>query len=680
MFMSACGDRRRCSGRVPMDSQRLTLRTAPAERLVLDMWDMPSLDGLDSREKKHFHILEEAIRTYVTGNGISKFLREHAIHSETFYRAFDKCLTLNAGGKPFGWVGLLPYLEVRPRKRRAALESVNGGGGLSGALDLFLRLNTEICDALISYLDENAKRKPSGEAGIRHKSAHIEFLKLCEAHDVDRQRWPFTSQRLAAGAIRAFVNQYLINNYDKIVATQYGNKAATKAKAGNGHESRLVACMPFDVVELDEHTAGFIGTVRIETPEGPRYIDAGRVTILLMADRFKGWIVAFKAIFRQAASSDDVLDVIHAGMVGEPGYAHHKRGDASHRPLVDLNPHFGWCGFNNLLIDNALIHLAEDVVTRTMELTGCAINFGPVRTPARRQLVERIFNGLERAGFKRLQTTTGAGPQDPKKQDPESKARACMMSEREIVELISKLVRQHNTSIGKHNLGASPQQRMAAIIAGEEQGSYLFPFLPPLQPGEADLSKLIVRVPVRGNKSTGRRPYFGFLEADYTSTELAATFDLLNETIVLHVNRANIRKIPAFHNGKPLGLCQACGRWRWSDHSLDLRRYINKLLREGYIDNEYKGDIVVEFVRLAGEKFASSKAERKEARSMARNLGDQSVRRKEADSADLHAETQGAEEAVNELLSRASEAAERESTGYMPWDDIGAFNGDEHGD
>lgn len=658
-----------------MNSARQTRQTAPAEHLNFEKWEFPDLDGLNVDQKQRFHSLVEAVRHYISGGAISKFLSDRDIHREVFYRAFDKCMMLDSRGKPLGWMGLLPRLEVSPRQRRAPIERNAGSrGGLGGALQLFFSNNEIICSALHTYIDKNAKRKRGGEAGIRHKSVHVEFLQLCRTSDPEESRWPFTSQRRGAGAIRMYVCKYLEDNYDKIVATQFGDKAATKSKSGTGYSSRLQAFMPFDIVEMDEHSAGFIGSVKIQTPEGVRILDAGRLTILLMAERDKGWILSFKVIFRDAANSGDVLDVIHAGMTGEPGYAHRKIDEEPFRPLFDLNKGFGWCGFNCLLLDNALIHLAEEVVSRTMAISGCAVNFGPVHTPARRQLVERIFNDLERAGFKRLKTTVGSGPHDPKRQNPEAEARGCTLTDGEIVQLIANLVHQHNLNIGKQNLGASPYQRMDSLICGEEKGKHLFPFLPPLQPGDPDLSKSVVRVSICGNIKTGRRPYFSYLEADYTSPEIAKSWPLVGKSIVLHVNRSNIRFIPAFNGGEQLGSCMPAGRWHWSDHSIDLRRHINQLTRAGYLDNELKGDIVAEFAKKMGEGVTGTKATKKAAKSSVRQWGDHATRKDDDCALADDTSTQEAEEAVNDLLDRSSK-----STGvneYVQWDDIGAINGD----
>lgn len=658
-----------------MASRRRTLQTANPQHLQLGMWRMPALDELDAAQRRRFHALANAIRHYLEEKNLSKHLKEHRIHPEVFYRAFDRCLALDQHGEPLGFVGLLPHLEVKPRRRRAPIEP-NGYSrrGLAGALELFLRTNSDLCAAFVAYIEKNAKRKPGGEAGIRHKSVHIQFLKLCEERDPTHEKWPFTSKRRAAGAVREFVCRYINNNYDKIVATQFGDKAGTKSRAGTGHDSRLLACMPFDIVELDEHTAGFIGSVVIETPEGQRVIDAGRVTILLMVDRYKNWILAFKVIFRDAANSDDVLDVVHAAMVGEPAYAHWKADQASVRPLVELDSRFSWCGFNCLLLDNALIHLANEVVSRVMGITGCVVNFGPVHTPARRQLVERIFNALERAGFRRLQTTTGSGPLDSRRQDPEVAARRARLTEGEIVKLISDLIWKFNQDCGKHNLAASAYQRMQSLVAGEEAGKFIFPFLPPLQDGEADLSKMVLTVPVVGNRQSGRRPYFTFLEADYTSPELAKRVDLIGKRVVLHVTRSNIRTIPAFHGGHPLGTCMAMGRWHWSDHTIDLRRYINQLIRAGYCENDLNCDVVATFQEGLG-KAASTQAKAKAAKPSVRQWGDHSTRREPKTEATGSSSIPEAAQAVNELLSRASEDS---FDAYVDWDDIGALGQGDH--
>lgn len=656
-------------------AKRLVRSTTPPERLMVSSWPMPNVTGLSSEQRKRFYALKEALTAYVNGQTLTPLLRGLNIRGEVFYRAYNKCVALDERGMPFGWVGLLPYLEIKPRRRTAPLVK-QGRAGLAGALTQFLGTHIDIAEALEDYLCLNATRKRGGEAGIRHKSVHMEFLRLCAIEDPQERNWPFTSRREAAGAIRDFTNAYMRNNYDKIVATQFGQKAATKAKAGNGHVSRLVACMPLDVVEMDEHSMGFIGTVRIQTPEGNRFVDAGRMTLLLLADRHKGWILGFKVICRDAANSGDVMDVLHAGMVGEPGWAHRKKEDLPTRPLVELDARFGWCGFNCLLLDNALIHLADELVTRVSALTGCVVNFGPVKTPARRQLAERFFNELERAGFKRLPQTTGSGPQDPQRQNPEAAARECILAETEIVALVAELVRKHNVNIGKHNLAASPAQRMASLICGAERDQYLFPFLPPLRQGEADLSKSVVTVPVRGNLKTGRRPYFSYLEADYTNPKLANGWHLLNDTVVLHVVRSNIRFIEAFAGDRPLGACSAGGRWRWSDHSVDLRRQINQLLREGYIENDRDDDVVAAFLRKMADEYASHKKNQKSIKAAVRQIGDHSIRRDvPEDAAHSAAQVQNAEAAVTDLLDRASETT---TSHDAAWDDIGAFNGDRY--
>ena len=118
-----------------MANVRNTLRTVPADRLALDTWEMPALDDLEVEQKQHFHVLTNAIWHYVGGGTLSKHLRDNGIHQEVFYRAFDRCVTLDTRGKPLGWVGLLPYIEVKPRKRTASIEEYAGKkGGLSGAL------------------------------------------------------------------------------------------------------------------------------------------------------------------------------------------------------------------------------------------------------------------------------------------------------------------------------------------------------------------------------------------------------------------------------------------------------------------------------------------------------------------------------------------------------------------
>lgn len=120
----------------------------------------------------------------------------------------------------------------------------------------------------------------------------------------------------------------------------------------------------------------------------------------------------------------------------------------------------------------------------------------------------------------------------------------------------------------------------------------------------------------------------------------------------------------------------ARGRWRWSDHSIDLRRHINQLLREGYIENDRNDDVVAAFLKKVADDYAKAKGKSKPAKTAVRHVGDHNARRDVPDDvATTTAQVQKAEVAVTELLDRASEST---SSHYMQWDDIGAFNGDRY--
>ena len=127
--------------------KRLTRSTTPPERLVLTSWPMPNITGLSSEQRKRFYALKDALTAYVEGQTITPLLKGLGIWGEVFYRAYDKCVALDERGKPFGWVGLLPYLEIKPRRRTAPLVK-RGRGGLAGALMQFLDTHSDIAEAL----------------------------------------------------------------------------------------------------------------------------------------------------------------------------------------------------------------------------------------------------------------------------------------------------------------------------------------------------------------------------------------------------------------------------------------------------------------------------------------------------------------------------------------------------
>lgn len=580
-----------------MNARRFSIRTAPPDRLDYRNWLPLDTSGYNQAAQLRVSALTSALRTYIDGDLVGATLRDAGIYRETVLRAFNRCIALDCDGRPFGWRALRPGLHVVPYTRRKALvvSEARKRGGLAGALTLFLQRHADLAEEFDAYLLASAKRRAGAEAGVYHKSAHRKFIQLCRDAGLADFEWPLCTHRLAAESIRGYVQRFLEARYDSIVGTQFGQRAQARSRTGTGYATRLTAFSPFDVVELDEHRCQFMGSIGVESPEGLRWLPLERINIIVAVDRRLNLILGYKVIFRREANADDLLDVLQSAIgAGTPRcYIEGQENETTAGLPSELGEPFLRCGFNQLLFDSALIHLAQEVAGRARMMLGCDHNYGPVRHFERRPTVENVFGQLERLGFRRLPTTTGSSPQDPVRQHPARAAQAAKVPVTQILALIAGVVRDHNAASSKSNFGAAPLARLEAARDDLDGTGVIFPVLPPTAPGVPGLDVSVVRVTVRGSKESGRRPYFTYLGEAYTGTTLAHDWALLRGHLNAHVRRDDIREIQVFKpSGEFVDKAVVTGRWRHSRHSCDMRKHINARIRAGYLPVTYTQDPV----------------------------------------------------------------------------------------
>ncbi|WP_445143367.1 hypothetical protein [Dyella sp. Tek66A03] len=587
-----------------------TRDTAPPDWLNYREWATVSTESWAELPKLKFSSLCEAIIDYIEGRSFDESRHKDGIYRQTLLRAFNRCISPDGSGDLLGWRGLIPRLRIRPPERHKPLiaSGRNKRGGLSGALMLFLRHRRDIAGDFESYLLKSAKRAEGHEARLREKSAHQKFIELCENGGVTSGEWPFCTRKRGRESIRRFLHNFLRVRYDDIVATQFGSRAKARSHTGTGHDSRLMACRPFDIVEMDEHKCGFIGSIGIPTPEGMRWFPVERVTIILVVERWLRVILGYKVIFRREANADDVLDALNSAMGnGEPRtFCEGFEAQSGIGLPGELGGPFAWCGWNQLLVDNALIHLATEVSERARGLVGCDLNFGPIRRFERRATVENVFGGLERLGFRRLPSTVGTSTQDPMRQAAEKAAEQMQLTAQQVVDLVESVIRDHNGRVSKSNFGSKPIARLEAAWRDVDGTGVIFPVLPRLAPGVASLDVSILPLTIRGDERSGRRPYFTFEGESYTAISVAKDFRWVETPVFGHVKRSAIREILIFtQNGAFVDKAKVMGRWAQSEHSRDIRKHINALVETGRLEVGYMEDPVHRFLETLKQSIAS---------------------------------------------------------------------------
>src|SRR3546814_3950989 len=84
-----------------------------------------------------------------------------------------------------------------------------------------------------------------------------------------------------------------------------------------------------------------------------------------------------------------------------------------------LDPQFIGACWDEFSIDGAKINRSERVESKLEQIVGAKPLLLPRRIPDDRPFIERFFGTLEESGFHRLPNTTGTGPGDIRRKDPE---------------------------------------------------------------------------------------------------------------------------------------------------------------------------------------------------------------------------------------------------------------------
>jgi len=596
-----------------MSASWFTRKSLPAELSTCERWPLPDLSGFNEDELKGFTALKAVLEAYLRNENVAELLSVNKLSHHQLLRTLNRCVAYDASGHMFGWVALIKGIRTKAYERTAPVvtrEAITRGG-YAGALTRLFVEQPEIQQRLDAFLLTRKRDGAIPESRITPTGAHGYFLDLCKSSRIPRTGWPFCVESLGRNAIHSYVMQFYDVHFDQVVLAQYGEKAQAKSKTGTGYQSRLIATLPYDIVELDEHKLHVLGTVGISTPKGRIWVPIQRIVIILAADRHSQAALGYQAVVRREVNTQDVLTavakVLRPWKMRDLVLPDLEYSEGSGFPSSAIEE-VGHCGFAKLLIDNTLVHLSLPVLGKLSEMTGCAINYGPVRRFDRRWLIELIFQKLEAAGFQRVISTTGSNSQDPMRNAAERKAAKHRITLEALLDLIEMVISHYNATCGAGNFSLSPLGQLGQVVEDGDLG-FLPPYLPPRLNHEPSLDTVVEVGRIGGNREKGVRPHVYLDGASYTNTELASCWGLIGRSIRKHFNEDNLQSFTLFlEDGSPLGDVRVTGRWAAAAaHSREARRLINAQIASGEIKLR-RGQDPVAMWNAALKKAATKKA------------------------------------------------------------------------
>lgn len=494
-------------------------------------------------------------------------------------RVLDRCFQTAPDGRIYGFRTLVKGLRQKDYERRRETQ-----GGTAGLLALLFDQYPKVKkDVLARY----KKHEPLN-------AIHREMLKALATAGVAPFAYPFNTSRKGREALRLYLKRY-----------QKASRGEPPEPEIEPPKPKRTIIRPYQRVEIDAHRCDAIFVITVEGPDGvPRVVTLERIWLIVLIEVASRAVLGYALSLNRQCGIEDVLAAVQRAVVPMP------RLDLTIPGLV-YDPDAGFpnqlltvCAyrlFDTLALDNALAHLSDRLHQRLNEGTQCTINLGRAGDCDARPFVERFFGTLTARGMKRMPSTTGSGPNDPRRNNPEEKAERYEFQFSEAEQLLDVLMANYNAEVHS-GINCVPLDYLRRY---HREIPAIYRTVPAAEREHWSLKHMWVDATIRGKDKT---PYVQYQGVEYRNQALISNPGLIGKKVSLRVNLDDLRVIEIFLNGGSLGKLRAAGRWALTKHSLKTRQLILKLVKDKEIHLDGQDPVVATTQHLERKAASNRKA------------------------------------------------------------------------
>ena len=528
----------------------------------LSQWPAPDEEALDEEALAGYLPRKRAVQMYADGVPHADITAATNVARQTIFYLVGRCITAAGDGTIAGFRALVPWRRLAGYERRAPVEHMigDGPGGCAGALSQLFSLYPEVeLDIRNRYLSPEGAAVPV--VRISYTELHGVLLDQLRALGLTDEDWPFNTKNCGYKALRAYCLGLLDEEPTRWFGARAGEEAVRRHGVGSGQSSVFPQLRGYGACQLDFHKVDAASVLILETEDGGRLpVPIARWHIgFLIEERWNLVLGAFVDL-ELTPSGDSVLEVVESALrppisTSEAACCH-LTVDGKVLPL-QVMPELAYQGFSVLKMDNAWSNAATEVVDNIIRTVGCAINFGPVKAWWRRHPVERIFGKLTERGLKRLPSTLGSGPKDPRRKKPHEQAMKFEITIRDLTNIIHGCIREHNEEGNEGSTFASPMGALRHALERQDSGTFLQP-LPRTVQQDLKLLAHVEVVTVRGDRDKNVRPYVTLGRWRYTNAALASAYRLIGCELIVYCDRRDVQvaRATVLETGEQLGRLQ----------------------------------------------------------------------------------------------------------------------------
>lgn len=589
-----------------------------ADRADPSAWPTVAWPALSSTQQTIFRAREEAVRRYCRREPLRDIEAATGVPLNSVRRLYERCLQPHPDGRAQGFRALIPFERVKSYRRSAKIARP-GRAGKAGAFALLLERHPELETLIVSELQAHhvvVRQGPRGLVLSGLGALHKRFRQMCLDLGLSERDYPLVQAEQGIRSLAAATKLIATRTFESAARAALAQKRSGGVRP-NAEGLPLVAALPYDAVEFDGHRVDVRLRIVFERVAGvEESFEIERVWLLTILDVCSRAVLGYHIVLEPEYSRFDVLKTVERSLVPWrppvltiPGLRY---APGAGMPSERL-PELGYAVWNLFRFDNAHANLAQDTLRMLTEIVGCGAHAGPAYRPNERPHIERFFGTLASVLVHRLPGTTGASPDDPRRRIAELTGSApAVVRVDELMEL---------TAVAIANYNAGPHASLGGRSPLETLGYYL---------GEKHIALRWLAEPmrrhlcllqheheghVRGNIARGERAYIHFFGARYTSHSLAGRADLIGQPVRLYFDAEDVRALRVFDaGGRELCIVEVQGGWRYTAHTLRMRREILALVRERKLRVVHHADPVqcyLDYLRQnAGKRRRSaSKAE-----------------------------------------------------------------------
>lgn len=546
-------------------------------------WPRPDYAGLPATTQPTFLKRKKAVEMYASRMAMTEIIRETGYTAKEIRRTVKRCIAPNGAGTIVGFYGCVPGFRVKDYKRNKSLQfkPEAQAGGCAGALDAIFAKYPSVEETLQALFLKRPSAGKFTEARITIRNLHAAFITCLRKLGVTDYDWPFNTANLGYQSIRRYCKSLETEFSDEHFAARHGKDGGHKHKIGRGYNAMFLSLRPFTYLELDYNKVDAACVIVIKNRYGIEMeVVLPRWYFGLITDVHTRLITGVFIAFEENPSSDGLLETVQSAVFP----AIYVETDPRSKYLVDasvlsdhLIPELTHQAFAVLKLDNAWANASIDALNQLMDLTGCAVNFGPPGEWSRRPTVENIFDKLTSMGMKRLPSTYGSNPKDPIRREPEEQAKEFRILASDLATLIANEVKSHNRFISGGKEYSNPIEMVQAAVANPDSG-FINQRLAKEAIENSKFEYARFERSVVGYPKKGIRPYINIDECVYTNSKLSSRDDLIKQAVLVFIHRRDVRDAYAvvMQTGEPLGALVPETRWSHSPVSIRHRKHINK--------------------------------------------------------------------------------------------------------